>query len=270
MSGWQSGDLQVNGLRLHYTRTGGGKPPLVLLHGFSDDGSCWTPVAEELESDYDVIMPDARGHGLSDAPEHGYSPMDQATDLKEIITALKLLKPLILGHSMGAVTTMALAAMVPHMPRAILLEDPPAWWYPEGMPPLMTAEEIDKMRTAFALRKQQPKEILIAEQHRLTPLWSDAELDPWADSKLRLSPNIVEIFESDWTVSLNQITCPTLLITADIKLGAAVSPQAMAALKKIIPQLQVVHIADSGHSIHREQMKIYMSTVTAYLVDLTH
>ena len=72
MAVWQSGDIEVNGLRLHYTRTGGDKPQVVLAHGFSDDGLCWTPVAEVLASEYDVIMVDARGHGRSDGPEQGY------------------------------------------------------------------------------------------------------------------------------------------------------------------------------------------------------
>ncbi|MEZ4677061.1 MAG: alpha/beta fold hydrolase [Caldilineaceae bacterium] len=37
---------------------------MLLIHGFSDTGLLWTPVAE-LEADYDVIMPDMRGHGRS-------------------------------------------------------------------------------------------------------------------------------------------------------------------------------------------------------------
>ena len=65
---WQSAYLEANGLRLHYTRTGGDKPPVVLAHGFSDDGLCWTPVAEQLAAAYDVIMVDARGHGCSEVP----------------------------------------------------------------------------------------------------------------------------------------------------------------------------------------------------------
>ena len=72
MTPWQSGDIEVNKLKLHYTRTGGDKPPVVLAHGFSDDGLCWTPVAKLLEADYDVIMVDARGHGRSDVPKRGY------------------------------------------------------------------------------------------------------------------------------------------------------------------------------------------------------
>ena len=58
----------ANGIRLHYYRTGDGtKPAVVLCHGFSDSGLCWTPVARQLEADYDVIMLDARGHGLSES-----------------------------------------------------------------------------------------------------------------------------------------------------------------------------------------------------------
>ena len=84
MATWQSGDVSVNGLRLHYTRTGGDKPPVVLAHGFSDDGLCWTPVAEVLAPDYDVIMVDARGHGQSEAPEQGYNMADMAGDLRGV------------------------------------------------------------------------------------------------------------------------------------------------------------------------------------------
>src|SRR5690349_5016852 len=108
MSTWQSGELDANGIRIHYTRTGGAKPPLVLAHGFSDDGLCWTPVARALEQDYDVIMVDARGHGLSEAPEQGYGHDQQAADLAGAIDALGLRRPAVLGHSMGAATTLAL------------------------------------------------------------------------------------------------------------------------------------------------------------------
>jgi pimeloyl-ACP methyl ester carboxylesterase len=63
MPEWFSGDVVANGVRIHYSRTGGDKPPLVLSHGATDSGLCWTRVARALESDYDVILSDARGHG---------------------------------------------------------------------------------------------------------------------------------------------------------------------------------------------------------------
>jgi pimeloyl-ACP methyl ester carboxylesterase len=276
MSTWQSGYVQANGLRLHYTRTGGDKPPLVMVHGFSDNGACWTPVAQALEADYDIIMPDARGHGFSEAPEHGYTPTDQATDLKELINALGLHKPLILGHSMGAVTALTLAGMFPDLPAAILLEDPPAWWYQGGLPPFRPPEELAKMRADFSQRKERSREDLIAEQRRATPAWSDAELEPWADSKLELSLNIIEVFEPfiptsvDWATILPRITCPPLLITADVDKWAIVSREGAAELKAILPQLEAVHIPNAGHCIHRDQMDIYMTVVRAFLKNVTH
>src|SRR5262249_57398656 len=126
MTPWQSGDVSANGIRLHYTRTGGDKPPVVLAHGFSDDGLCWTPVAEALAPDYDITMVDARGHGLSDAPPQSYGPSDQAADIAGVVGALGLRRPPVLGHSMGAATALAPAGVYPDLPRPIPLADPPA------------------------------------------------------------------------------------------------------------------------------------------------
>ena len=56
MAIWQSNDVQANGIQQHITRTGGDKPPLLPVHGVSDDGLCWSPVAVDLSADYDVIM----------------------------------------------------------------------------------------------------------------------------------------------------------------------------------------------------------------------
>jgi len=107
----------------------------VLAHGFSDSGLCWTPVAEALEADYDLIMIDARGHGQSDAPEHGYGSAEYAADVAGVIGALQIQRPAVLGHSMGAATALALAGLYPDIPGAILLEDPPAFWSAPPIPP---------------------------------------------------------------------------------------------------------------------------------------
>ena len=58
--------VQINGVKLHYYRTGSGNQTLILLHGASDNGMCWKPTVDLLAEEYDVVMPDAQGHGLSD------------------------------------------------------------------------------------------------------------------------------------------------------------------------------------------------------------
>ncbi|HEX3054492.1 MAG TPA: alpha/beta hydrolase, partial [Aggregatilineaceae bacterium] len=232
MSSWQEGDVTVAGVRLHYTRTGGAKPPLVLAHGVTDDGPCWTPVAESLAPDYDIIMVDARGHGFSDAPATGYNLATLAADLNGVITALELQQPIILGHSMGAITALALAGLYPAVPQAILLEDPPAWWFPA-----QDAPDLVGMRAWFLEMKQQTRDELLNGQRTATPHWSEAELTHCADSKFRVNPRSVQLFEpgiSDsipWPECLPRITCPVLLITADPSLGAIVTPEAAQSLQ---------------------------------------
>jgi len=47
---WTQNDLPVNNINIHYYRTGNGnKHPLVLPHGFSDNGLCWALIARDLE-----------------------------------------------------------------------------------------------------------------------------------------------------------------------------------------------------------------------------
>jgi N-formylmaleamate deformylase len=54
--GWKHGEIAFGDLTVHYTRTGGNKPVLVLAHGVTDNGMCWLPVAQELCSEFDVIQ----------------------------------------------------------------------------------------------------------------------------------------------------------------------------------------------------------------------
>ncbi len=290
MAEWQSGDVEANGIRLHYTRTGGKGPPLVLAHGVTDDGLCWTPVAEALQGEYDVVMVDARGHGLSDAPETSYDAVTQAADLHGVITGLGLHKPAVLGHSMGAATTLVLAGVYPDVPGAILLEDPPGWW--AAPPEWRTAEtqaagtrasamihgrlradeeRLQGMQAWFTDLKRKTREQLIAEQLAATPSWLEAELRPWADSKLRVSPNVLTVFNPDtpqavdWLEILPHITCPALLITADPRRGAVLKADAASALQALVQQLQIAHIAEAGHNVRREQFGRYMDVVRAFL-----
>lgn len=269
MTSWQTGDVRVHGLRIHYTRTGGAGYPLVLAHGFSDDGLCWTPVTRALEAMFDVVMVDARGHGRSDAPDSGYGPLDHAGDLAGVITALELHRPFILGHSMGAMTVLTLAGIRPDLVGGILLEDPPPWWEAENLS--AAAADNDRwegMRAWVSGLKRQTRDELIAAQRAATPAWSDDELGPWADAKHRLSINVINRnapTDVEWGTILRRVTCPTLLITADPALGALVTPENVQTLRQFIPHLHVAHIPDAGHSIRRDQFDRYLTVVRDFL-----
>ena len=99
--GWADGYVIANGIRIHYWRTGGDKPVIIMAHGSSDNGLCWTNLAKELTNEYDIILPDARGHGLSDPPAKSDPPDAQAEDLAGLIRKLKLEKPIVMGPLHG-------------------------------------------------------------------------------------------------------------------------------------------------------------------------
>ena len=267
MSTWQSGDVQVNNLRLHYTRTGGAKSPVVLAHGFSDDGLCWTPVAEVLAPDYDVIMVDARGHGQSDAAEQGYNVADMAGDLRGVIAGLGLHRPPVVGHSMGGGTALAMAALYPDVPGALLLEDAAPLGL-AGMDMPDAAERSARISAMIAGLRQKTREQLIAEQRASSPTWSEAELGPWADSKLRLRPQVVGFNPAvavDWPVVLGRVTCPALLIAADPDHGGMITAERAAIFQSFLPQLRVIPVAKAGHNVRREQTGRYLDILRGFL-----
>ncbi len=268
-----SADVLVNGLKLHYYRTGGNELPLVLTHGISDDGLCWTPVAEALAEKYDVIMVDARGHGKSDAPLNGYTLRNLGVELAGLIQALKLDKPILLGHSMGAITALIAAGLFPNLPRAILLEDPPPFWMSaEGQP--RNDEFINGFIGWIASIKRKTRDELLTEVRAQNPTWPEAELEPWVNSKHRFSLNIRELVNPPDMVSINfpallkQITCPALFISADPLRGAASGEKDIARIAEHISRLQIAQITNAGHNIRREQFAQYMAVVQQFLAGI--
>jgi pimeloyl-ACP methyl ester carboxylesterase len=129
--GWKGGFLYVNEVRLHYWRTPGGsrpdgtpKPVIVLSHGMGDNGLSWWYFLGELTDQFELVSIEARGHGLSDPPTDETPPDAQAEDIAAVIDELGLIKPIVMGHSMGSASTMWFAARHPDVPAAVVLEDP--------------------------------------------------------------------------------------------------------------------------------------------------
>ena len=268
--GYISGDVIANGVKLHFYRTGGNKPSMVLLHGVTDDSLCWTPFAEMMAERFDVIMVDLRGHGKSEAPDEGYTLTIMAGEIAALIKELGLKKPIIMGHSMGAITTLVLAGLYPEVARAIVLEDPPTFW----MIKKTDNSEIPNSNSLalwIASNKRKTKEDLFSEVRMGNPGWAEAEMEPWVNSKLRYSPKIEKMVSMDYLPSMDfeslvkNVTCPVLMLTADPLKGAIVNEKDALALHKGIPQLEVVHINGAGHSIRRDQFEKTINTVLTFL-----
>lgn len=98
--------INANGLTLSVQEAGAGAP-LVLLHGYPQNGMCWSRVAPDFARRFHVIIPDLRGYGESDAPpddaDHtAYSKREMARDIASLLEALDIPRAHVLGHDRGA------------------------------------------------------------------------------------------------------------------------------------------------------------------------
>lgn len=263
---WTQGKVPVgDGIKLFYTRTGQGeKPALVLAHGLTDNGLCWHQLASDLEADYDVIMYDAYGHGKSSRinPEKRF---DLAADLHDLIEALKLEKPGLIGHSLGAATAAEYAAQHPSKPAALILEDPP--WLDEKID-LDEAKRTlkDWKKRNLAAKKKTEKELLKLKKKE-APNWEEDILPEWAQAKHEVDPAIFEQLSGiyEWKKLAKAIVVPTLIITGDVELGAIVSPQLGIEAIQLLEKGEFGHISEAGHRIRYEQYQPYLTMVKLFL-----
>jgi N-formylmaleamate deformylase len=271
---WTQNDLLINGVRLHYYRTGqGDKRPLVLVHGFSDNGLCWTPVARDLEPNYDVIMPDMRGHGLSERVQSG-EKVDMAADLAGLIRTLKLSSPVICGHSMGAMITYQIGVRFPELASALVLEDPP-WWLPQpqavqtSLPGEPAEPPIAKWAKSLA---NQTLDELLVQYRNDHPDWPEELVRPMCESKKQLDPTIVDTMvgrmnaqEVDWLTTIQTITHPMLLFVGNLELGAIVTPEVVKRVHQLNPKVTIVTIPDVGHLIRFDKYAAFIEALSAFL-----
>lgn len=117
--------LNRDGVELFYTEAGSGGPPVLLVHGWTCDHTAMAPLSTYFRRSHRVISVDLRGHGESDKPEQEYTMAVFADDLAWMCGELGLEKPIVIGHSMGGVIAVELAARFPDLPGAIVTLDSP-------------------------------------------------------------------------------------------------------------------------------------------------
>lgn len=261
MTRWITETCQTNGINIHYLRTGGHKPPVVLLHGLTMNGACWTPLAQVLEEDYDVVMPDARGHGKSSAPNQGYSYNELAADVLSLLEVLRLTNPVFLGHSMGGMTAAMAVAQSPKPIQGLILAEP-TFLAPQ--------------------RQQEVYESDVTAQHQLILNGSREDFLTELRSRHRhRSPELIELFvqarfqtnihafdiltppNPDYKHLISTLAIPSLLIIGGV--SSVVTPAIATELAKLNQCLKIVQIKEAGHGIPYDQPEHFTTVVKAFL-----
>jgi pimeloyl-ACP methyl ester carboxylesterase len=112
----------ANGATLAYVPLGDPQgPPVVLIHGYTDNARDWVPLVPHLSPHFRLILVDLRGHGRSGKPECCYTRFDFAYDIKLLLDALGVAQADLVGHSLGSVIAQTLAEYWPERTRRVVL-----------------------------------------------------------------------------------------------------------------------------------------------------
>jgi pimeloyl-ACP methyl ester carboxylesterase len=223
--------VEANGLRLHYLASGTSERTLVLVPGLTANAHSFDGLlAAGLDRELRVLAFDARGRGLSDKPDAGYTMTDHAADLLGALDELGLERVCLGGHSFGGLLTYYIAANHPERVERAVIIDAPAEVDPAILEQI--APSLARLERTFASWHEYDELI------RSFPYWhgfewndeiqasyrADAEQLPDGTVRPRCRPEHIRAviegeFEVDWPAVLGRVACPTLLIRASEPFG---------------------------------------------------
>jgi pimeloyl-ACP methyl ester carboxylesterase len=230
---------EIGGLRLYYERAGTGEPELLFVHGWCCDWTAFKPQFDYFARTHTVTALDLRGSGQSGRPEGGYHIRDFADDLALFCEQVAIDKPVVVGHSLGGMIAVELAARYPALPRALVLVDPG---------PIDPSPETVKFFDAAADQLEGPR----GEEVRR--LWTedmgarDPELARWITDLMCATPLAIATAVirnlNDWNGvgALSLCSIPTLLLRRSL----GDDPEALRLLA-IKPDLEVGITVGAGH-----------------------
>jgi N-formylmaleamate deformylase len=264
MTTWISGVCETNGINIHYLRTGGGKYPVVLLHGLTGNGACWTPLARALEGGFDVVMPDARGHGGSSAPHHGYRYDDHASDVVGVIRGLEISRPVLLGHSMGGMTAAVVASRGEGGIRGLVLVDP-TFLSAERQREVRDSDVADQHRRALGLQKSD----LVAQARARHPRRSAEIVELLAEARLKTRMGAFDTLtppNPEYREVVSAIEVPSLLVIGDS--SPVVTLEMATELRSLNQRVRIEQVQDAGHGLPFDQPDRLGEVVASFLREL--
>jgi len=269
-------------------------PQLVLLHGITSSAAAnWPSIAHWSQRGWRVIALDARGHGLSPRwqPQQllraGQQLVDDVVEVLEYLqsapapaqnaaptagasepTPAAGLKPILIGHSMGAATAAVVAAQRPDLVSALVLEDPARYGTRSPSELLRRGQAranhvnrtlADLPASLVALLENAGTPGQPSAQEALPSLWASQQLDQSLLGTGVVAPEV------EFTQLMESITLPTLLLTGDRRGEARVGAQLLAQLMEQNPNICGQVMPGAGHQVRRANPQAYYDVVDAFL-----
>jgi esterase len=275
-------EITNDGVRLRYLDWGeAGRPPLVLLHGFSAHAHYWDGFAAKMRGDYHVYALDQRGHGDSDWADD-YGPDAMPGDLAALVDHLGLGRFSLVGHSMGGGVAFRYAAAHPERLERLVIVDsalpspdrPPMPNRDNSVTRSLAQETFDDEDAAVAhfqrLNPRAPEDRIrtaVRQSFRALPDGRYTyKFDPKLRNRLRGSADEVGAFRRqarELRERVARITCPTLLVRGEHSdiLSPEVAEETVAAL----PNATLVTVPTTGHNVPTDDARAFRNAVRDWL-----
>ncbi len=261
--------------KIYYRLVGKGNPVL-LVHGFAEDGNIWKHQIDALKKNNLLIIPDLPGSGLSEMLDNKASIEDYAEVIKGLADEVIAKKGeqndcrfSLIGHSMGGYITLAFAEKYPELLNSFGLFHSSA--YADSEEKIATRKKaidfISKNGTEAFVKTSVPN--LFCEE---TKNEKPELITQLLDIAKTISPEaLIQYYEAmiarpDRTTVLKTFTKPVLLIAGEF--DTAVPLQ--ASLEQFsMPTISMVHILrHSGHMGMWEEVKLSNSFLNDFLSSL--
>ena len=249
--------------------TVGSGPPLLILHGLFGSGSNWRSVALQLASTHTVHCVDLRNHGASPwADSMGYAEM--ADDVLQVCDRLKLKSAVVMGHSMGGKTAMAMALRHPQRVSRLIVVDIAPMPYADVLTPFAEA-----MRGVNVVAAATRAEV----QARLRQAVPDPAVVPFLMQNL-----VVQNDHFDWRLNLLGISTsmhqlcgypseflgarfarPVTVIAGEN--SDYVSLRDGSSFRPMFPRVVVEVVEGAGHWVHADRPDAFLACVRRALAE---
>jgi pimeloyl-ACP methyl ester carboxylesterase len=269
--------FEHDGVGLAYRRSGSpAGPALLLLHGLSGSLASYSEVARAFDDRADVYALDFRGHGHSGRAPGTYTLPALVGDVVAFLESVVGRPAIVAGHSLGAVTTFALAASRPDLVTSALCEDPPLFFNEQAN------FESSVFGTLFPLVRDQMKRVQASGASRAEVFEMLAKqpypgggqardhqtaetIEARAEAFLLCDPEVWDpaiegTFLSGYDPDA-RITVPMVVLQADPALGPALFPEHAERLRRSNPDARIHCVAGAPHGIrtHRATTAEYIS-----------
>ncbi|MES3020157.1 MAG: alpha/beta hydrolase [Pseudomonadota bacterium] len=254
--------------------------PLILVPGLASGAWAWQDLLRQLKGEHVIYVVTLAGFdGRAPVAGNGFASAEQA--LHDLIVTRKLASPVLVGHSMGATLSLAIAQKHPALVGGVVAIDGlPVFPGTEELPLAQRPEMAEGMRARIAamppasfapMQQQYMRGVGVIEMSKADDLAKlTSKSDPAAVARY-----MAEVLSLDLRPGLPAIKAPVLVIAPYFNADTPDPEQTEAAKKTYYqslmagtPKLTVVSVAPARHFVMFDQAQRVADAIRAYLKTL--